>query len=166
VSDNPYSPTRANIDPGQTVLDRAQGRINRAVIAGAASVGCTALATGMGLSNDLLSGNQTPLDVISFCLGDFLLVAGLAYGTYRKSRACALIQFVYSLGWKFFMVVIFMAMIKENAASAIGSAGALATSSLVTFYCFMGVLGTFAYRKQLEAGATAGAVEPSIPTPT
>jgi len=64
------------------------------------------------------------------------LVFGLAFGIYRKSRACAVILFAYWIFAKVFML-------------ADGMAGWFGLPIAIVFgvYFFRGILGTFAYQR-------------------
>jgi serine/threonine-protein kinase len=95
VANNPYSTPEAPVDDPSdeaAIADRIQKRITQAWITGVVS-GAIALILAALM---VVGSNGMPKETI-LPLGDLVLVAGLSYGIYRKSRACAVVMFAYSL---------------------------------------------------------------------
>lgn len=76
----------------------------------------------------------------AWTLIDAALIFGLAFGIYRKSRACALIMLIYFIGSKILM------MMDGFYSNPIGIVIALA----FLYWYTKGVIGTFAYHKLIK----------------
>jgi hypothetical protein len=112
-----------------TDIARANKRIKQAWIVGVIGGVITLIATLLSVAGvDIL-------DVNIYVLIDVVLVFGLAYGIYRKSRVCAVIMFVYFVGTKILMLV-------ES-----GRPSGLVMAALFGYWFFQGIRGTFAYHK-------------------
>ena len=149
LSENPYSAPEAPVaDQADELIfaEKIQGKINRAVIAGVVSGVITFLFAGLVV----VSASGLPKESVVF-LGDFLLVAGLTYGIYRRSRACAVAMFVYSLLFKIFLIALLSASDFVAREAQIGTVVIISIGCIFLYYYFQGILGTFAYRKHLKA---------------
>jgi len=74
---------------------------------------------------------------------DVVLILGLTYGIYRKSRVCAVFMVIYFVASK---IMLFMQTGKPN--------GIVVTLIFLYYYC-QGVAGTFAYHRHTkDVGAT------------
>jgi serine/threonine-protein kinase len=111
-------------------LEKAQKHIRHCWIAGSVSAGLTLLITALAMAGVSLFGFTI------FNLLDVLLMAGLSFGVYKKSRVCAALLFAY-----FVVSKVMMLSQQFNPAS-------LPLSLVFGYYFFMGVLGTFAYHSQ------------------
>jgi hypothetical protein len=147
ANENPYSAPEARVQD-QTdeaaVAEKILGRIRRAWITGVLSGIGTLLTVGMVIA--VSSGLNKGL-VLFFV--DFLLVAGLIYGIYRKSRACAVTMFVYSLIFKLFLIAVIVSSI-GNREALLGSSTMFGFSSVFFYFYFYGMLGTYAHHKHLR----------------
>lgn len=81
-----------------------------------------------------ISGNSV-LGISAWESLDVVLILGLAYGIYKKSRTCAVAMLVYFIGAK---IILF---------SQTGSASGLALAVVFVYFYFNGILGTFAYHR-------------------
>ena len=153
ASENPYSTPQALVDDPadeSDYADRIQNKTNRAVIAGVTSGVITLLLTSL-----IVTGSESLPKESVLLLGDFVLDAGLTYGIYRKSRACAVAMFAYSLIFKIVVIVMLWNPSDLRDSMLLGSIVILPGCFFLYFY-FHGMLGTFAYRKRLKAALTTG----------
>lgn len=74
---------------------------------------------------------------------DVVLIFGLTFGIYMKSRACAVIMFVYFVASK---IMIF---------AQTGKPTGLPLAILFAYFFFQGIRGTFAYHNVNKESATA-----------
>jgi hypothetical protein len=151
VTENPYAAPEAPVNDQadeSAVAEKIRSRIKRAAITGVVSGISTLLVGGMAIAgNGALSKGM-----VSFFV-DFLIDVGLAYGIYRKSRACAVIMFVYSLIFKCILIaIVFSAHVDRE--TQLGWTIMLVFGSVYLYFYFFGILGTYAYRKHLKAALT------------
>ena len=112
-------------------LTTAEKHIKRAWIAGVASGIITFVLLLLSLSlDDFLP--QLGLDLWS--LLDVMLIFGLTYGIYRKSRTCAILLLVYFLISKIFIAV------------QMGRIPSLFIALIFVYLFVQGVRGTFAFQ--------------------
>ena len=71
----------------------------------------------------------------AWSLIDVVLIFGLTFGIYRKSRTCAVIMLIYYAGMKIMQVVTMHAI------------GGLIWGIIFSYLFAMGAVGTFQYRK-------------------
>jgi hypothetical protein len=76
-------------------------------------------------------------------LVDVVLIFGLAYGVYRKSRTAAVILLVYFVLAKIYMLV---------SAPAFGASG-LVMGAVFAYFYYQGVVGTFQYHGHVPANS-------------
>src|SRR4051812_6474798 len=81
----------------QQERDAALTKIRSAAGAAVIVAGVTLFVVVLGLAG-VTTFSSLGLDI--WALVDVVLVAGLAYGIYRKSRICAVVMFVYFVGSK------------------------------------------------------------------
>jgi serine/threonine-protein kinase len=133
---NPYSPPTvdvATVEPIPEVPPAILKKIKSAWMAGIVSGCMTLLITLLAASGTKVLG----FDAWNFV--DVALIAGLTFGIYRKSRVCAVLMLIY------FAISKIMIALDGGKASGIGL-------SLVFLYFYaQGVVGTFAYHKQVKA---------------
>ena len=130
MSLNPYSPPTVEVADERPVpevpaeiLKKIKGAWVAAVISGSVTA-VFSLVGGMGLD--------------SWSLLDAAFIFGLAYGIYRKSRACAVLMLVYFIVSKVILTL------------ETGKAGGLLVGLIFLYYYARGVVGTFAYRKFIK----------------
>lgn len=136
---NPYTPpgteVRAVDDP-ESIPDGVLKKIKGAWIAALISGMMTLIVTLVAISGNRMLGFG-PMNVL-----DVVLIFGLAYGIYRKSRTCAVLMFAY------FAISKIMLFAQTRQASGI-------VFGLIFLYFFgRGVVGTFEYHK-LRKGSQA-----------
>ena len=122
----PAAPNEAEVPP--EVLQK----IRNAWIACLISLAMTLLLTVIAISGSSIAGYS------AWQLLDVALVAGLAFGIYRKSRACAVVMFIYFLISKILVVV------------ETGQASGLVMGVVFLYFYWQGVVGTFAYHRLMK----------------
>jgi hypothetical protein len=110
-------------------LEKAQKYIKNAWIAGSVSAGLTLVVTVLAMAGISLFG-FTILNLL-----DVLLMVGLSFGIYKKSRTCAVLLFAYFVASKVMMWV------------EMGSAAGLPLALVFGYFFYQGIMGTFAYHK-------------------
>jgi hypothetical protein len=110
-------------------LEKARKYNRNAWIAGSVSAGLTLAVTVLALAGISLFG-FTILNLL-----DVLLMAGLSFGIYKKSRICAVSLFVYFAASKVMMWV------------SMRSAAGLPLALVFGYFFYQGIMGTFAYHK-------------------
>lgn len=133
MSSNPYAPPKANVEqqsgPFEVPHD-VLGKIKAAAIAGVISGCITLLLTLIATFVQDVTGF---IDAWTFL--DVLLIFGLTFGIYKKSRSCAVVMLVYFVCSKIYVYM------------ATGKALGLFFTAIFLYYYFRGVQGTFAYHK-------------------
>jgi serine/threonine-protein kinase len=137
MQQNPYTPpgtevrpAPAQVDVPESVMQKIKGAWIAAVVSGCMTLVVTLVA---------LSG-KSYLGFDAWNSIDVLLIFGLAYGIYRKSRTCAVLMFVY------FAISKIMLFAQTGQVSG-------AVFGLVFLYFYgRGVLGTFEYHKLRKTG--------------
>jgi hypothetical protein len=114
-------------------LSQVVNAIRTSVVAGAVSGTITLIASLTGF------GGLTPINLI-----DAALVYGLSFGIYKKSRVCAVIQFIYFL------------ISKVLQFSQAGTLAGLPFALIFGFCFYRGVWGTFAYHQLKKLPSDAG----------
>jgi serine/threonine-protein kinase len=141
MSENRYSPPQAVVADRQVVPEVPEEvlkKIKNAWVAGAVSSVVTLVMTLRAIAGNSVGGADV------WWLTDVALIAGLTFGIYRKSRACAVLMFVYFL----------ISKGVQFAGGNIPVFGVLLAIFFLVFY-FQGIQGTFAYRKALAAAQLA-----------
>jgi hypothetical protein len=92
------------------------------------------------------------MDFSAWNLLDVAVIAGLTFGIYRKSRACAIIMLVYFIGSKLLLW------------SETKSVSGLPMALIFGWFFFQGIRGTFTWHA-LNAGSDRPAPQTAIPGP-
>jgi serine/threonine-protein kinase len=108
-------------------LQKAEKAIKGAWVAAVISGSITLLVAVLSLVGVRL------FNFTAWVLIDVALIFGLAYGIYRKNRACAVIMFVYFIISKIYMFIIG------------GGVAGLPLAIVFAYFFFQGIRGTFAY---------------------
>ena len=135
---NPYSPPVADVDlePNKVeVPELILKRIKNAWITGIVSGTMTLLFTLIAMYGTNLLGFSV------WNLSDVVLIFGLTFGIYKKSRTCAVVMLAYFLISKFIII------------SQTGSFNGSLLAIVFIYYYVYGVIGTFAYHKHLKENA-------------
>ena len=103
-------------------------KTRQAAVAGSISCGITLLFTLIAIAGTSMLG------FTAWQFVDVALIAGLAFGIYRKSRVCAVLMLVYFVGAKIYMIM------QGNAKGA-----GLVVAAIFLYYYVLGVQGTFQY---------------------
>jgi len=129
VSENPYVAPKAPVgrDDAADVPDDVLKKIKTAWIAAIISGSITLIFTVIALMGNSIAG------ITGMNFVDVLLIFGLAYGIYRKSRACAVIMLVYFVASKILQM------------SQSGAPSGLVLAIIFTLCYVQGVIGTFKY---------------------
>ncbi|HUJ19713.1 MAG TPA: hypothetical protein VL197_17125 [Nitrospirota bacterium] len=128
----------------QTTADVA---IKKAWMAGIISGVLTLIVTLAAMSGHSIMG-FTALNLV-----DAVLIFGLSFGIYKKSRTCAVIMLIYFIGSKIYLW-------KET-----GSLAGFPLAALFGYYFYQGVTGTFDYHSNADAPATPAAKSTPAPVP-
>jgi hypothetical protein len=140
MSENPYAPPQTNVERRIDESDAppdALRHIRNATIAACISGAITLLFSLLAIAGTSIMG-YTPWELV-----DAALVAGLAFGIYKKSRACAIIILVYFVGSKIYLMI------------ETGKPSGLLVAAIFVYYYVKGVQGTFQYHKWRKAQRTA-----------
>lgn len=132
MSTNPYLPPTSDVTiepPSNEVPDEILKKIKGAWVAGTVSGCLTLLTTLASVAGAPIAG----FNAWNFL--DVVLIFGLAYGIFKKSRACAVSMFVY-------FVISKMLVFK-----ATGQFSGAVMSIIFIYYYAQGMAGTFAYHK-------------------
>jgi serine/threonine-protein kinase len=130
MSTNPYQPPAANVDlvePPLEVPEEIAKKIKSAWIAGLVSVALTLIFVVISLAGTSVMG------IDAWALLDAAVVAGLAFGVFRKSRTCAILLLAFFLLNKIVMWV------------DAGSAAGLPMTLVFLWFYFQGIVGTFQF---------------------
>lgn len=130
MSINPYQPPAANVDlvePPLEVPEEIAKKIKSAWIAGLVSVALTLIFVVISLAGTSVMG------IDAWALLDAAVVAGLAFGVFRKSRTCAILLLAFFLLNKIVMWV------------DAGSAAGLPMTLVFLWFYFQGIVGTFQF---------------------
>lgn len=135
---NPYSPPSAdvqleprNIDVPEEILKRIKNAWITGIISGTITLIFTLIA---------MNGNQL-MGFSIWNLSDVVLIFGLTFGIYKKSRACALAMLAYFILSKIIII------------AQTGSYNGGILAIVFIYYYVYGVIGTFAYHKHLKENA-------------
>jgi len=132
MSTNPYSPPTADVSVEPQTSEAPPEilkQIKNAWIAGAIS-GCLTLV----ITLISLSGTKA-LGFNAWNFIDVVLIFGLTFGIYKKSRVCAVLMFIYFVASKILIAV--------ETGQFSGSIMAI----IFIYYYAHGIAGTFAYHK-------------------
>lgn len=135
MSDNPYASPNAPVgrDAAAVVPDDVLKKIKTAWIAAVVSGSLTLVFTLVALMGNSVMG-ITGANFI-----DVVLIFGLAYGIYRKSRTCAVIMLVY------FVISKILQMAQAGAPNGI------ILAIVFTIFYVQGVIGTFKYHSLMAS---------------
>lgn len=138
ASDNPYSaPVSRVADASIVIPEEIHKQIKQAWVAAVVS-GCMTLVVVL----IAMSGTKI-LNYSAWELIDVAFVFGMAFGIYKKSRACAVLMFIY------FVVSKILLMIET------GKPTGVVLAVVFIYFFWQGVIGTFAYRKLIRSEAAA-----------
>ncbi|XLZ70596.1 hypothetical protein ABT364_01135 [Massilia sp. SR12] len=129
---NPYLPPAADVaieHAAPEVPAEIQKKIKQAWIAGTISGSMTLLFTLLAVSGTQAVG----FNAWNFI--DVVLIFGLAFGIYKKSRACAVLMLVYFIISKIIIAI------------ETGSVSGTVLAVIFIYYYAQGIAGTFAYHK-------------------
>jgi serine/threonine-protein kinase len=132
---NPYTPPAADVAleySAPEVPDEVLKKIKGAWVAGIISGVVTFLFTLAALNGAKAAG----FNAWNFI--DVVLIFGLAFGIYKKSRACAVSMMIYFVVSKILIVV------------ETGSFGGSVMAIIFIYYYAQGISGTFAYHKLMK----------------
>lgn len=132
---NPYSPPVADVDLEPNKIEVPElilKRIRNAWITGIVSGTMTLLFTLIAMYGTNLLGFSV------WNLSDVVLIFGLTFGIYKKSRTCAVVMLAYFLLSKIIII------------SQTGSFNGSLLAIVFIYYYVYGVIGTFAYHKHLK----------------
>jgi hypothetical protein len=102
---------------------------------------CISGAVTLAVTLFAMSGNAM-LGFTAWSLLDTGLIFGLAFGIYKKGRACAVLMLVYFVASKIILMI------------EAGKPSGLLVALIFGYYFWQGVVGTFAYQK-LKAQANS-----------
>jgi serine/threonine-protein kinase len=116
-------------------------KANKAIkVAGGAAV----FIGGLTLIVSVIAGlGYSFAGITVWSLFDAVFILGMAYGIYKKSRACAVIMFVYWAGSKIYSFAVE------------GQTGGIPIALLFAYFFLQGIIGTFAYRQITDAKTKA-----------
>ncbi|MYN02925.1 hypothetical protein GTP41_12520 [Pseudoduganella sp. DS3] len=132
---NPYLPPVADVAVERAMPEvppEVQKKIKQAWIAGAISGSMTLLFTLLAISGTKAAG----FNAWNFI--DVVLIFGLAFGIYKKSRACAVLMLVYFVVSKILIAI------------ETGSVSGTVLAIIFIYYYAQGIAGTFAYHKLVK----------------
>lgn len=136
MSDNPYEAPVAEVRDYKTefsVPDEVLKKIKHAWIAAIFSGLITLIVTLFAIFGHSILG------FTAWELGDVILIFGLAYGIYRRSRTCAVIMLLYFIASKILIMY------------QTGTANGPVMAIVFIYYYWQGVVGTFAFHKISES---------------
>lgn len=116
-----------------TELQKAEKKIRNAWIAAFVSAGITLIIILLSLG-----GNELIKGINAWGIVDVIFASGLAFGIMKKSRACAVILFIYFIINKIYLWVL------------AGNVSGWWIALLFLFFFFEGIEGTFYYHKLSE----------------
>jgi len=132
MSTNPYKPPTASLEVREYELEPPESISNKIKGAWIAGIATSVLSLGLVL----FSIFGTPLmGMNAWGLLDVVLLAGLTYGVFRRSRTCAILLFAFFLLNK---ILMFMQS---------GTLAGAPLSLLVLLFFGRGIVGTFQYHR-------------------
>lgn len=136
MADNPFIPPKSDLNHVEAELvvpEKILKKIKNASILGLVSGGLTLIMLVFAINGANI------LNFSAWMLIDVVLIFGLAFGIYKKSRVCAVVILIHFAASKILIVM---------------ESGGSFTSipiALVFLYCYaMGVVGTFQYHKYIR----------------
>ncbi|HEY1287767.1 MAG TPA: hypothetical protein VGF58_05525 [Burkholderiales bacterium] len=130
---NPYAAPRSQLESGEnesTVSIDVLKKIKGAWIAGLISGSLTLVVTFFAMAGMSVLG-YSAVELI-----DVVLVFGLTFGIYKKSRTCAVLMLVYFVISKAFLMM------------EMRSASPMIVGLIFMYFYTMGVVGTFQYHRR------------------
>ena len=132
---NPHPSPESDIE-----LPQNQANVEPKVLNNIRNAWCATLVTGIMILFVILFSIFSPTSSFNpWALIDVVLIFGIAYGIYRKSRCCALIMLIYFAVSKIILFLDGMTTLSN-----------LIIGLIFFFFYFKGVTGTFAYHKHLK----------------
>lgn len=131
------TPAREATKPVPTAMDVALKKIKNAWIAGLISASLTLVFVLVALGGTSIAG----IDVWGFI--DIVIVLGLSYGIFRKSRTCAILLLGFFLLNKLIMW------------SEAGNVSGLPLALVFIWFFTQGIVGTFQYHRLKNGGESA-----------
>lgn len=137
ANDNPYAAPAASLDavPVFEVPAEVLKKIKSGWVAALISGGMTLVLTLLAMSGTALPG------VSAWQLIDVAIILALAFGIYKKSRACAVTMFVYFVASKIILLV------------KTGQASGIVMGIIFAIFFWQGIAGTFAYHQLRKEAA-------------
>jgi serine/threonine-protein kinase len=138
MSENPYEPSSASLqqhDVELLVPKDIDKKIAGGWVAGLISIAISLVFIGISFFGPTIAGMNAN------ALVDVTLMAGLAYGVFRKSRICAVLLFLMFLAEKIYAFV------------ATGTVSGIVTSLLFLWFFFQAVIGTFQFHRWKKENA-------------
>jgi hypothetical protein len=135
MSNNPYAPPAApvaDIAPTTVVPAEVLKKIRNAWVAGAISTTVTLVITTLAVAGTRLLG------FTGWEFFDVALLAGLTFGIYKRSRACAMVMVAY-------FVISKVLLIRST-----GQANGLVLGAVFLYFYIQGAIGTFAFHRALK----------------
>jgi hypothetical protein len=133
-TENVYAaPVASLAEPEFTVPEDILKKIKAGWVAACISGVMTLVITGIAMSRTEAS------DFSAWNLIDVALIFGLAFGIFKKSRACAVIMLVYFVGGKI------------GAIAATGKFDGIVMGVIFAIFYWQAVVGTFAYHTHKKA---------------
>jgi serine/threonine-protein kinase len=130
VSSNPYKPPAANVELSEQALevpDEILKKIKQGWIAGLVSAAFTVIFVVMAMAGNSILG------INAWGFIDVVVMAGLAFGVYKKSRTCAV------------LLLAFFALNKVLMWMEAGTPTGWPLALAFFWFYIMGVVGTFQY---------------------
>jgi hypothetical protein len=134
---NPYKTPEAplEVEAVDETDEKVAKKIKHAWVAGLVSGTITVIFVILALSGNGMAG------IDGWAFADAVVILGLTYGVYRKSRACAVLLFAFFLANKLMM---------WSAAGPGGTAAGAPLALVFLYYFGQGIAGTFQYHKAKE----------------
>jgi lysylphosphatidylglycerol synthetase-like protein (DUF2156 family) len=134
TTENPYAAPTADLTaPVEKVRADVFKRIKNAWVAALIYAGITLVVTLMAVLR------TAPMFFSAWELIDVVLILGLAFGIYKKSRSCAVLMFVY------FVVSSILGLVEP------GGGSSFLLLLVFGYFYWQGVSGTFAYHKAIKS---------------
>lgn len=137
MNDNPYAAPQATVAdaPEPRVPEEVAKKIRGAWIAAVVSGALTLIIALVAIGGTAIAG------INAWNLVDVALIFGLAWGIYRKSRACAVIMLIYFVVSKILFII------------ETGKPGGVVLSLIFIYYFWKGVQGTYEYHRIVRGAA-------------
>ena len=137
MTPNPYSPPKSDVElhqPPVEIPPEVAKKIKNAWVAALVSAAMTTL-----LALIAVYGGQSVGGIDGSALFDVALILGLAFGIYKRSRACAVIMLVYFFASK---IILFVDS---------GKVQGIFLSLVFLYFYWQGAVGTFASHRHIKS---------------